>query len=47
MQDKCHGCVWATPTMYDDNGVPIQVYCLPHEGGCPHTQEERNDGLEK
>ena len=32
--DKCIGCVWACVTMRDDYGVPIQVYCPPHPGGC-------------
>jgi len=32
---KCDGCVWCDITMRDGRGKPIQVYCLPHEGGCP------------
>lgn len=34
MLDKCIGCVWADVTLADDDGVPFQVFCLPHPGGC-------------
>lgn len=35
MLDKCIGCIWSDVTMRDDSGTPVQIYCLPHAGGCP------------
>ena len=42
--DKCIGCVWATPTMHDEHGDVLQIYCLPHLDGCPKGNA---DELEK
>lgn len=43
MKDKCIGCVWGVPTLSDEDGIPYQVFCLPHIGGC----ERKNDLTER
>lgn len=43
MKDECLFCPWADVTMRHEDGTPIQVYCLPHIGGCP---KEGLDDLE-
>ena len=42
MKEKCIGCPWGIPTLSDEDGIPYQVFCLPHEGGC----ERKNDSSE-
>ena len=37
MKEKCIGCPWGVPTLSDEDGIPYQVFCLPHIGGCDRS----------
>ena len=42
--EKCIGCVWSDVVMADEDNVPLMIYCLPHPGNCPHTNEPGDRG---